>query len=119
MVGSKRKMVAFLLRAVEDVEYTFCFFEEMRNGVRNVSRIVNVLPNIILNCQSFSDIFILSRIIYCGNYKTIQNVPQTFSNGKQLFEFLSCTELLSICGSCLNVLQTCSLFLRLFFRLME
>ena len=45
-------MVAFLLRAVEDVEYTFCFFEEMRNGVRNVSRIVNVLPNIILNCQS-------------------------------------------------------------------
>ena len=53
MVGSKRKMVAFLLRAVEDVEYTFCFFEEMRNGVRNVSRIVNVLPNIILICESY------------------------------------------------------------------
>ena len=50
-------MVAFLLRAVEDVEYTFCFFEEMRNGVRNVSRIVNVLPNIILNCQSFLRVF--------------------------------------------------------------
>ena len=61
-------MVAFLLRAVEDVEYTFCFFEEMRNGVRNVSRIVNVLPNIILNCQSFLRVFRIFLVFLVGSF---------------------------------------------------
>ena len=66
-------MVAFLLRAVEDVEYTFCFFEEMRNGVRNVSRIVNVLPNIILNCQSFLRVFRIFLVFLVGSF-IVENI---------------------------------------------